>query len=63
MQQAELNANTGLVELLRDGKRRVTKKALREMYGSSKLAVVEQILKHPHVLDEYKEEKEKTIEA
>lgn len=59
MQEAELQANTGLVELLKDGRRRVTKKSLREKYGSNKLAVVEQTIKHPHVLEEYKEDKEK----
>lgn len=57
MQSAELAANTGLVELLRDGRKRVTKKALREKYGSDKLAVVRQTLKYPHVLDEYREDK------
>lgn len=57
MQSAELAANTSLVELLQDGRPRVTKKALKEKYGSDKLAVIEQTLKHPHVLDEYREEK------
>jgi hypothetical protein len=57
MQYAELAAGTGLVELLQDGRQRVTKKALREKYGSDKLAVLKQTLKHPHVLDEYREEK------
>lgn len=57
MQSAELAANTGLVELLQDGRKRVTKKALRGKYGSDKLAVVKQTLKHPHVLDEYREHK------
>jgi len=59
MQYEELQANTSLVELLRDGRRRVTKKALREKYGSNKLAVVEQTLKHPQVLKEYKVDKDK----
>jgi hypothetical protein len=57
MQGAELAANTGLVELLRDGRKRVTKKALKEKYGSDKLAVLRQTLKYPHVLEEYREEK------
>lgn len=52
MQRVELQANTALVELLRDGRRRVTKKALIEKYGNNKLAVVEQTLKHPGVLKE-----------
>jgi hypothetical protein len=60
MQQAELAANSGLVELLKDGRRRVTKKALKAKYGSSKLAVVEQTIKHPQVLKSYKSRKDKT---
>ena len=59
MQSAELAANTGLVELLQDGRKRVTKKALKERYGSDKLAVLKQTLKHPNVLDEYREDKAK----
>lgn len=59
MQSAELAANTGLVELLQDGRKRVTKKALKEKYGSDKLAVLKQTLKHPNVLDEYREDKAK----
>lgn len=57
MQYEELAANTGLVELLKDGRKRVTKKVLREKYGSDKLAVLRQTLKHPHVLDEYRVDK------
>ena len=59
MKYAELQANTALVELLNDGRERVTKKALIKKYGDSKLAVVEQTLKHPRVLKKYKAEKEK----
>ncbi|MCC8997411.1 MAG: hypothetical protein LM517_10285 [Nitrosomonas sp.] len=61
MQNAEIAANTGLVELLRNGSKRVTKKALKEKYGSNKLAVVEQTLKYPHVLDDYKKDKDRNI--
>ncbi len=61
MQYTELKANTSLVELLKDGRRRVTKKALREKYGSDKLAVVEQTIKHPHVLQKYKEDIEHKV--
>ena len=61
MQLEELNANTGLVELLKDGRRRVTKKALRKKYGSNKFSVVEQTIKRPQVLKNYKAEKEKNI--
>ncbi len=61
MQSAELAANTGLVELLKDGRKRVTKKALKEKYGSDKLAVVTQTLKYPHVLEEYREDKTEKV--
>jgi hypothetical protein len=59
MQQEEIQAKSSLVELLKDGTPRVTKKALRAKYGSNKLAVVQQTLKRPHVLSQYKEDKEK----
>ncbi|NTU50493.1 MAG: hypothetical protein HGA87_06430 [Desulfobulbaceae bacterium] len=61
MQIAELSANTSLVQLLKDGKKRVTKKALREKYGYDKLAVVKQTLRHPRALVEYKEDKESNV--
>jgi hypothetical protein len=58
MQEDEMAANTGLVDLLRDGTRYVTKKSLRKKYGSNKLAVVQQTLKRPHILQEYKDDKD-----
>jgi len=58
MQDAELQANTSLVRLLKDGRKRVTKIDLLEKYGSDKLAVVNQTLKYPHALKKYKTEKE-----
>lgn len=61
MQHDELQRNTGLVELLTDGRKRVTKKSLKERYGDNKLAVVEQTLRFPHVLDEYREAKERNV--
>jgi hypothetical protein len=61
MQRAELDDNTGLVQLLRDGRRRVTKKALIEKYGFNKLAVVKQTLKYPHILDAYKSDKDTSV--
>lgn len=57
MQNDELTRNTGLVELLRDGRKRVTKRALKEHYGDNKLAVVEQTLRFPHILEEYRTSK------
>lgn len=61
MQYDELQRNSGLVELLKNGNRRVTKKALKERYGDNKLAVVEQTLRFPHVLEEYREAKERSV--
>ena len=57
MQIEELRAGSTLVEVLKDGSERVTKKALMEKYGSDKLAVVAETLKHPHVLEEYRGDK------
>ena len=57
LQQVELNANSGLVELLKDGRRRVTKKALIEKYGQGKRVIVRETLKYPEVLDRYKKAK------
>lgn len=54
MQEEEINANTALVKLLKNGNPRVTKKDLRAKYGSDKLAVVEQTLEHPRALKTYK---------
>ncbi|RTN89261.1 hypothetical protein [Enterobacter sp. WCHEn090032] len=54
MQKQHLRAGSELVQLLRNGKHRVTKKSLMEKYGKDKLAIVEQTLKYPHVLDEYR---------
>jgi hypothetical protein len=58
MQLDELSKNSSLVEVLRDGRRRVTKKSLVEKYGSDKLAVVEQTIKHPQALTGYREQKQ-----
>lgn len=57
MQRSHLSSGSELVELLKNGKHRVTKKSLMEKYGNNKLAIVEQTLKYPHVLDEYRERK------
>ncbi len=61
MQHDELQRQTSLVELLKDGTPRVTKKALKERYGDNKLAVVEQTLRFPHVLEKYRNAKLRNI--
>lgn len=54
MQRDEIRMASGLVHMLKDGTPRVTKKDLRLKYGSDKLAVVEQTLRRPQVLERYK---------
>lgn len=61
MQIEELNARTTLVEVLKNGSERVTKKALMEKYGSDKLAVVTETLKRPRVLEEYRDDKKSRV--
>jgi hypothetical protein len=54
LMHVELDANSGLVELLKNGRRRVTKKALMEKYGTGKRTIVRETRKHPEVLSQYK---------
>jgi hypothetical protein len=61
MQQAELDANTELVEVIRSGRgsrqrerRRVTKKSLMEKYGTGKKTIVRETQKYPEALDQYR---------
>ncbi|MDQ3687982.1 MAG: hypothetical protein M3430_20600 [Acidobacteriota bacterium] len=57
LQESELAANTELVQLLKNGGRRVTKKDLEEKYGKGKSVVVELTRKHPEILDSYRSDK------
>ena len=62
LQDLELsNPNSDLVELLKNGRRRVTKKALAEKYGRGKLTVIRQTREHPEVLRRYRRDKEHSI--
>lgn len=54
LQAVELNANSALVELLKDGRRRVTKKAVMKKYGVGKRTIVRETQKYPEVLERYK---------
>lgn len=56
MQQHEKSLNSALVLVLKDGRTRVTKKSLRDKYGVDKLAVADQSIKHPKILDQYKKD-------
>lgn len=54
LREVELGANSELVELLRNGGRRVTKKALREKYGSGKQVIADLTRKNPALLERYR---------
>jgi hypothetical protein len=56
MQHEHLSSHSSLVQVLKDGSERVTKKSLIEKYGSDKLAVVEQTKIRPQILQEYKDQ-------
>lgn len=60
MQAYEKGINSGLVYTLKDGRKRVTKRSLKDEYGADKLAISEQALKHPGSLDRYREEMRRT---
>jgi hypothetical protein len=53
----ELNANSGLVQLLKNGNKRVNIKDLKEKYGTGKAAIVRETKNHPEILDRYREVK------
>jgi len=55
MQHDHIQRKTSLVELLNNGSHRVTKKKLRQKFGSNKEAIAEQTFIYPHVLKEYKD--------
>lgn len=59
LREIELEAGSSLVELLKNKKRRVTKKKLAKKYGTGKSAIVRETLKHPEVLERYRREKAK----
>src|SRR6266851_6202476 len=57
LQLDELEAHSSLVEVLRDGRRRVTKKSVRQRYGQGKRVNLDTTLKHPDLLDRYRLQK------
>lgn len=57
LRSEELSANSGLVQVLKNGMRRVTSKALKKKYGTGKSVLVEQTLRHPDALRRYRNEK------
>lgn len=62
MQEDELSKrHSPLVQVLKDGRKKVTKRALKEKYGADKLAVISKTEEKPDVLLKYKDDmKEKS---
>jgi hypothetical protein len=54
LQDQELGAGSSLVQVLKDGRRRVTKKAVKEKYGVGKHVNLETTLSNPALLDQYR---------
>lgn len=54
LQEEELQAASSLVEVLKDGRRRVTKNAIKAKYGRSKKVAREVTTKHPDALNRYR---------
>jgi hypothetical protein len=54
LQQENLNSNSSLVKVLKNGRRTVTKKSLKEHHPCSKEFLLEFSEKHPEILQEYK---------
>ena len=62
LREAELSANTELVQILKSGKRKVTKEDLIHKYGRGKSVSAEITLRQPGVLDSYRSDKsQKTL--
>jgi hypothetical protein len=57
LQSRELSAGTELVELLKSGRRRVTKKSVKRKYGTGKEVIAHWTQEYPDVLDRYRAEK------
>lgn len=57
LQLDELTQGTALVETLRGRRKRVTKKAVKAKYGQGKRVNLDTTLKHPRVLDQYRQRK------
>jgi hypothetical protein len=62
LQDDELNAGSSLVQTLRSGRRRVTKKSVRGKYGQGKAVNLHTTLKHPELLDQYRRYKSRRVQ-
>lgn len=63
LRDIELNLNSSLVETLRNGKRRVTNKRLREKYGEGKKANLRETKLCPSLLTRYRDSKRDAVRA
>ena len=62
LQTKELQANSNLVELLKNGKKRVTKISLQAKYGTDKKTVcIRETLNNPKILKKYKDAKKSNV--
>lgn len=61
LRRAELDANSELVQLLKNGNRRVTNQDLEEKYGKGKQAIAQITLQHPELLRRYRRDKQDHI--
>ena len=57
LQQEHLSTNTALVQTLKDGRKRVTKKSLIKKYGTDKLATTDLTIARPFVFERYRKTK------
>lgn len=58
----EFQANSNLIELLKNGKRRITKDSLKAKYGTDKKNVcIRETLNNPQVLNDYRKRKKEKI--
>ncbi len=62
LQDVHLKANTELVQLLKDGRKRVTKKSLIKKYGHKKSAILRITQQYPEILEKYRKDKSKQLE-
>lgn len=59
LQGVEITARSALVQLLKNGKVRVTKKSLREKYGDKKTDIVSITEQYPEILERYRSDKKR----
>jgi hypothetical protein len=63
LQAVELRAGSELVELLRSGRQRVTKRSVKRKYGTNKAAIARWTREYPEALENYRNEKRHHIQS